>query len=147
MIIHENKKARFDYKIESELVAGIKLEGWEVKSIKQKQVALTASHAFIRDGVVQLVGMKIDPLKTISTHVVPQPERTRELLLRKEEIKKLIGQLDEKGYTLVPLSVFLAHGLIKVKLGVAVGKKLHDKREAIKERDTERDVARQLKEQ
>ena len=145
MLIHENKKARFDYQIEEELVAGIKLQGWEVKSVKEKQVALVAAHAFIRDGAVQVVGMKIDPLKNASTHIKPEPERTRELLLRKEEIKSLLGKISQKGYTLVPLSVFLAHGLVKVKLGLAVGKKLHDKRETIKERDILRETDRQIK--
>lgn len=144
-ILLKNRKAWFDYFIEEELEAGIKLEGWEVKAIRAKQFKLVGSHVVIKQGKVTVIGMRIDPLESASTHVKPDPERTRELLLHKEEIKSLIGKIEQRGWTIVPLSLNLAHGLVKVKLGLARGKKQHDKKNTIKNRDQERELDRDIK--
>ncbi len=140
-----NRKARHDYAIEEHFEAGVALEGWEVKSLRAGRVHLTESYAFIKKGEAWLFGAHITPLASASTHIHPDPVRTRKLLLHAEELKKLIGKLDIEGYTLVPLSLYWRRGRVKCELGLARGKKQHDKRQTIKERDWKRQKQRLLK--
>ena len=127
-----NRKARFDYTIESEMEAGIVLEGWEVKALAAGRGDLTGSHAFIRGSVAYLVGMKITPMPQAFGVSEQGHSRTRRLLLHKHEMKKLLGQVERSGYTLVPLNIHFSKGKLKIQLGLAKGKKQHDKRETIK---------------
>ena len=143
--IAENRKARFDYHIEEDLEAGLCLEGWEVKSLRAGQASLAESYAFIKNGEAWLTGCHITPLQTVSTHIKPEPRRTRKLLLHKQEIDRLTGAIERKGYTLVPLALYWSKGRAKLKLGLAKGKKQHDKRADTKERDWKRQQARILK--
>jgi len=143
--IAENKKARFDYFIEESLEAGIALEGWEVKSLRQGRANLTESYAILKDGEAWLLGAHIAPLPSASTHIHPDPIRTRKLLLHRRELDRLIGAVERKGYTLVPLSLYWQRGRTKLKLGLAKGKKQHDKRATEKDRDWQRQKARILK--
>lgn len=140
-----NKKARFDYHTEQTVEAGIALEGWEVKSLREKRVQLKESYVIIKNGEIYLFGAHISPLTSASTHVNPDATRTRKLLLHRREIDQLIGRVERQGYTMVPLSMYWKRGNVKVSVGLAKGKKEHDKRAAIKERDWKRDQQRLMK--
>ncbi len=140
-----NKKARHDFFIENRLEAGLSLEGWEVKSLRAGRAQLTESYVLLRDGEAWLFGAHISPLTSASTHVKTDPTRTRKLLLHRHEIDNLIGQVERKGYTLVPLALYWKKGRAKLEIGLAKGKKQHDKRAAEKDRDWEREKARILK--
>ena len=142
MSIAQNKKAFFDYFIEEKHEAGIVLEGWEVKAIRDNRVNLKEAYVIIQRGEIYLIGCHITPLGAASTHIRPDAIRTRKLLLHKEEIAKLIGKVERAGYTLVPLDMHYKNGRIKIQIGLAKGKKQYDKRNAEKERDWERDKAR-----
>jgi SsrA-binding protein len=139
MTIVDNKKAFHDYFIEERYEAGMVLHGWEVKAIRAGRVQLKEAYVIVRQGEVFLFGSHISPLPTASTHVNPDPVRTRKLLLNAEEIKKLIGKVERAGYTLVPLNLHYTKGRIKCEVGLAKGKKQHDKRESEKQRDWQRE--------
>jgi SsrA-binding protein len=143
--IAENRRARFDYAIEEPFECGVVLEGWEVKAIRAGQVQLTDGYVLIRDGELFLIGCRINPLNTASTHVTPQAERTRKLLMHKDQIRRLIGKVEQKGYTLVPLNLHYKGGRVKVEIALAKGKAQHDKRETEKKRDWEREKARLMR--
>jgi SsrA-binding protein len=145
MSIIDNKKAFHDYFIEERYEAGMVLEGWEVKSIRAGRVQLKEAYVIVRQGEVFLFGAHISPLPTASTHISPDPVRTRKLLLNGEEIKKLIGKVERAGYTLVPLNLHYTKGRIKCEVGLAKGKKQHDKRESEKKRDWQREQQSILK--
>lgn len=140
-----NKKAKFDYFIEEKLECGISLQGWEVKALREKRVQLTDSYVFIKNDEVWIVGCLITALITVSTHFVPEQNRTRKLLLHRREIDKLKGLQDRKGYTLVATAMYWKKGRVKIEIGVAKGKKEHDKRAVKKERDWSREKQRVLK--
>ncbi|HSH30658.1 MAG TPA: SsrA-binding protein SmpB [Thiohalobacter sp.] len=140
-----NKKARHDYHIEERFEAGLALEGWEVKSLRAGKVQLVESYVIVKDGEAYLFGCLITPLQTASTHIHPDPTRTRKLLLKREELDKLIGAVERKGYALVPLAMYWKRGRAKLEIGLAKGKKAHDKRAAIKERDWAREKQRIMK--
>jgi SsrA-binding protein len=143
--IAQNKKARHDYTIEEKFEAGLVLQGWEVKSLRAGRVQMTESYVMIKDGEVWWFGGQITPLLSASTHIHPDPIRSRKLLLHQREIDKLIGAVERKGYTLVPLAMYWKKGMAKMEIGLAKGKKLHDKRAADKDRDWQREKARVLK--
>ena len=143
--IADNKKARFDYSIEDTFEAGVALEGWEVKSLREGRAQITESYVHLRDGEAWLLGAQITPLGTVSTHIRPDPTRTRKLLLHRHELDRLIGAVERKGYTLVPLNLHWRNGRVKLDIGLAKGKKSHDKRAAVKDRDWKRQQARILK--
>lgn len=145
MSIAQNKKAFHDYFIEERYEAGIALEGWEVKAIRAGRVQLKEAYVVVSKGEVFLVGCHVSPLPTASTHVRPDPTRTRKLLLHAEEIRRLIGKVEQRGYTLVPLDMHYHNGRIKLEVGLARGKKLHDKREAERQREWERERQRLLR--
>ncbi len=140
MSIVENKKAFFDYFIEERYEAGLVLEGWEVKAIRAGRAQLKEGYVVLQQGAFYLIGAHISPLNSASTHVNPDPVRTRKLLLHAEEIRKLIGKVEQRGYTLVPLNLHYKGGRVKLEIGLAKGKKQHDKREADKERDAKREA-------
>lgn len=140
-----NKKARHDYFIEERLEAGIALEGWEVKSLRAGKAQISESYILLKDGEAWLFDALITPLPTASTHIQPDPQRTRKLLLHRREIAKLIGAADRKGYTIVPTAMYWKNGRAKVEIGLAKGKKEHDKRAVDKERDWNRERNRLLK--
>lgn len=143
--IAANKKARFNYAIEEEFEAGIALKGWEVKSLRANRVQLSESYVTIYKGEVLLVGAHISPLLSASTHVDPDPVRPRKLLLHAREISKLIGSTERAGYTVVPLRLYWVRGRAKLRIALAKGKKLHDKRQTIKQREWDRQKQRLLK--
>jgi SsrA-binding protein len=145
MSIAENKRARYDYLIEERFETGIVLEGWEVKAIRAGQVQLTDGYVVIRDGELYLIGCRINALRTASTHVHPEADRTKKLLMKKDEIRRLIGKVQQKGYTLVPLNLHYKGGLVKAEIALAKGKQLHDKRETEKKRDWEREKGRLMR--
>jgi SsrA-binding protein len=145
MSIAENRRARFDYHIEERYEAGIVLEGWEVKSVRAGQVQLTDGYVVIRDGELHLIGCRINALRTASTHVHPEADRTKKLLMHKEEIRRLIGKVEQRGYTLVPLDLHYKEGRVKVEIALAKGKAQHDKRETEKKRDWEKEKARLMR--
>jgi SsrA-binding protein len=145
MTIADNKKAFFDYFIEERYEAGIVLEGWEVKAIRAGRVQIKEGYVVVRDAELFLIGAHISPLQSASTHVTPDPVRTRKLLLKADEISKLIGKVEQRGYTLVPLNLHYTRGRVKCEIGLARGKKLYDKRETEKNRDWQREKARILK--
>jgi SsrA-binding protein len=140
-----NKKARHDYFIEDTYEAGLALVGTEVKSLREGRANLKDSYARVRDGEVFLVGAHISPY-SYGTHKNHEPERERKLLLKKREIKRLYGKANERGYTLVPLSLYFKNGKAKLELGLGKGKAKYDKREAIKRKDEKRDLERAMKE-
>ena len=142
MSIAQNKKAFFDYFIEEKYEAGIVLEGWEVKAIRDNRVNLKEAYVIIQRGEIYLIGCHVTPLGAASTHIRPDAIRTRKLLLHKDEISKLIGKVERAGYTLVPLDMHYKNGRIKIQIGLAKGKKQFDKRQVEKEKDWERDKAR-----
>jgi SsrA-binding protein len=143
--IAQNKKAWHDYFIEQKFEAGLALEGWEVKSLRAGRAQLKESYVIVKSGEVFLFGAHISPLTSASTHIKPDPTRTRKLLLHAEEISKLIGSVERKGYTLIPLSLYWKRGRAKLEIGLAKGKQLHDKRQALKERESDRERERALK--
>ncbi len=145
MSIIANKKAFHDYFIEEKLEAGIALQGWEVKAIRAGRSNIKESYVVVRGGEVFLFGMHITALPEASTHVHPDPIRTRKLLLHANQISKLIGQVERAGYTLMPLDLHYTRGRIKLEIGLAKGKKQHDKREVEKERDWDREKARLMR--
>jgi SsrA-binding protein len=145
MSIANNKKAFHDYFIEEKYEAGIVLEGWEVKAIRAGRVQLQEAYVVIRKQELFLIGCHISPLPTASSHVNPDPVRTRKLLLHMGEINRLIGKVERAGHTLVPLDLHYAKGRIKLEIGLAKGKKQHDKREAEKEREWKREKEQLLK--
>lgn len=140
-----NKKARHDYFIEETFEAGLALEGWEVKSLRAGRAQLTESYVHIRNGEAWLFGAHISPLPTASTHVSPDPTRTRKLLLHRRQLDRLIGAVERRGYTLVPLNLHWSRGRAKLDVGLAKGKRQHDKRASEKDRDWQRQRARILK--
>jgi len=143
--IAQNKKARFDFFIEKEFEAGLALQGWEVKSLRDGRVQLKESYVLIDNGEIFLHGAHITPMSFASTHIKANPVRQRKLLLNRHEISQLIGSVERAGYTIAPLSLYWKSGKVKLKIGLAKGKKLHDKRQTIKERDWKRQQQRLLK--
>ena len=143
--IATNRIARHDYFIEDDLEVGISLEGWEVKSLREKNLQLKESYVQVKNGELTIIGAHISPLNTVSTHIKPDPTRTRKLLAHRREIDRLTGMVERKGYTLVALSAYWVRGRAKLKIGVAKGKKYHDKRATEKDRDWKLDKARILK--
>jgi len=140
-----NRKARHDFEIEERLEAGLVLEGWEVKALRAGRVQLKESYVLLKDGEAWLFGAHISPLPSASTHVQPDPTRTRKLLLHRSEIARLTGAVERRGYTVVPLSMYWKRGKAKVEIALARGRKAHDKRARAKERDWQREKARLLK--
>jgi SsrA-binding protein len=145
MSIAENKKAFHDYFIEERYEAGMVLEGWEVKAIRAGRTQLKEAYVVLKGEEVYVIGMHVSPLTTASTHVHPDPTRSRKLLLHEGEISKLIGAVERAGYTLVPLNLHYTRGRIKLEIGLAKGKKQYDKRETEKTRDWEREKARLMR--
>ncbi len=143
--IARNKKARHQFFVEETFEAGLALQGWEVKSLRAGRAQLTESYVHIRNGEAWLLGAHISPLTTASTHIHPEPTRTRKLLLHRQQLDRLIGAVERKGYTLVPLNLHWSKGKAKLDIGLAKGKKQHDKRATQKERDWKRQKARILK--
>ena len=143
--IAQNKRAFHEYFIEERLEAGIALEGWEVKSLRESRVQLTESYVLMKHNEAWLFGVHITPLKTASTHIQPDPIRTRKLLLHARELNKLIGHVERKGYTLIPLSLYWKGKHVKLEIALAKGKQLHDKRATEKEKSWKRDKARMMK--
>ena len=143
--IADNKKAAYNYFFEERYEAGMVLQGWEVKALREGKVQLTDGYVVIREGELYLIGCQINPLKTASTHVSPEAARTKKLLLHKEEIKRLIGKVDQKVFTLVPLNLHWKDGRAKVDIALAKGKAEHDKRDTIKDREGKREVERVMK--
>jgi len=140
-----NKKARHDFFIEEKFEAGIALEGWEVKSLRAGRAQISDGYVLLKGGEAFLLGVTITPLPTVSTHINPDPQRTKKLLLHRREIIKLIGNVERKGYTLAATAMYWKHGKVKVEIGLAKGKQAHDKRQSIKERDWQKDRQRMLK--
>ncbi|QOJ24116.1 MAG: SsrA-binding protein SmpB [Gammaproteobacteria bacterium] len=145
MSIVQNKKAFHDYFIEEKYETGMVLEGWEVKAIRDGRVQLKEAYVIIRNGELYLIGSHISPLMTASTHIHPDPVRTRKLLLHAEEIRRLIGKVERAGYTLIPLDMHYKAGRIKLEIGLAKGKKQHDKRESEKQKEWERTKQRLMR--
>jgi SsrA-binding protein len=143
--VAQNKRATHEYFIEERLEAGIVLQGWEVKSLRNGRAQLTDSYLLIKDDELWLIGTHIPPLPTASTHIQPDSQRTRKLLLHKKEIERLIGKVQRKGYTLIPLLLYFKQGRAKLEFGVAKGKKQHDKRSTEKERDLKREKEQAVK--
>lgn len=136
-----NKRARHDYAIDERFEAGIALEGWEVKSLRAGKVQIVESYILLKDNEAFLFGALITPLPTASTHISPEPQRSRKLLLHRAELNRLIGAVERKGFALVPTALYWKNSKVKLELGVARGKKSHDKREAEKDRDWQRQKA------
>ena len=145
MSIIENRKATHDYFIEERFEAGLVLQGWEVKAIRAGRAQIKEAYVVVMDGAIWLVGMHLSPLVSTSTHILPDATRTRKLLLRAEEISKLIGKVEQRGYALVPLNLHYRNGRIKLDFGLGRGKKLHDKRDATQDRDWAREKERLMK--
>ncbi|GAB3759531.1 SsrA-binding protein SmpB [Ramlibacter monticola] len=144
--IADNKKAAFNYFFEEKFEAGLVLQGWEVKALREGKAQLTDGYVVIRDGELFLIGCQINPLKTASTHVKPEAARTKKLLMHKDQIRRLIGKVEQKGHTLVPIQLYWKEGRAKVEIALARGKATHDKRDTIKEREGKREVERAMKE-
>lgn len=145
MSIAENKKAFFNYHIEERFEAGVVLNGWEIKAIREGQVQLTDGYVVIKDGELFLIGLRINALRSASTHVKPEPDRTKKLLMHKAEIKRLIGKVEQKGHTLVPLNLHYKGGRVKADIALAKGKAEHDKRDTEKKKDWEREKGRLMR--
>ncbi len=143
--IADNKKAAFNYFFEERLEAGLVLEGWEVKSLREGKVQLTDGYVVIRNGELFIIGLQIHPLHTASSHISPDKVRTKKLLLHKEQIKRLTAKVEQKGYTLVPINLHWKAGKIKCEIALAKGKAEHDKRDTIKDREGKREVERAMK--
>jgi SsrA-binding protein len=144
-IVSDNRQARFRYEIIETYEAGIELKGTEVKSIRQGKANLRDGYALVRNGEVWMLNVHVSPYETASEYFNHDPRRTRRLLLHRQEIRKLIGKVEEKGLTLVPLKMYMKKGRVKVTIGLGRGKKLFDKRESIKEKDAKREMARMMK--
>jgi len=140
-----NKRAKFDYFIEDKFEAGMVLEGWEVKSLREGRANLSESYVYVKNGEVWISGLTITPLNTVSTHITPKANRIKKLLLNAVEIDRLIGATERKGYTLVSTALYWKRNRVKCEIGLAKGKKQHDKRATIKEREWNRDKSRILK--
>jgi SsrA-binding protein len=145
MSIVQNRRALHDYFVEERYEAGLALEGWEVKSIRAGRAQINEAYVLLRNAELWLVGAHISPLTTASTHVTPDPTRTRKLLMRAEEIRRLIGKVEQRGYTLVPLDLHFRKGRIKLEFGLARGKLKHDKRASEREREWQREKQRILR--
>ncbi len=145
MSIAENRRARFDYHIEERHEAGVVLQGWEIKAIRAGQVQLTDGYVVIRDGELFLIGCRINALRSASTHVSPEADRTKKLLMHKEEIKRLVGKVEQKGFTLVPLNLHFKGAHVKAEIALAKGKAEHDKRHSEKAKDWEREKGRLMR--
>ena len=145
MSIAENRRAHFDYHLEERHEAGMVLQGWEIKAIRAGQVQLTDGYVVIRDGELYLIGCRINALRSASTHISPEADRTKKLLMHKEEIKRLIGKVEQKGFTLVPLNLHFKGSYVKADIALAKGKAEHDKRDTIKDREGKREVERAMK--
>jgi len=143
--IAENRKARHDYFIEGTYEAGMALQGWEVKSMRAGRVQLKEGYVFLKNGEAFLFGAHISALPTASTHIIPDPIRTRKLLLNRAELSGLVGAVERKGYTLVPLELYWKNGRVKLRIGLAKGKQAHDKRASEKDRDWQRDKSRLMR--
>ena len=143
--IADNKKAAFNYFFEERHETGVVLHGWEVKAVRSGKVQLTDGYVLIKNGELFLIGCLIQPLKTASTHVNPDAARTKKLLMHKEEIRRLIGKVEQKGYTLIALNLHWKEGKVKCEVALAKGKAEHDKRDTIKEREGKREVERAMK--
>ena len=144
-LIAQNKKAAFNYFFEERFEAGMVLEGWEVKALRAGKVQLTDGYVVIREGELFVIGCQINPLGTASTHVRPDAVRTKKLLMKGDEIRRLIGKVEQKGYTLVPINLHWKNGRVKCEIALAKGKATHDKRDTIKEREGKREVERAMK--
>ncbi len=145
MIIVQNKKAFHDYFIEDRYEAGVMLQGWEIKAIRAGRANLKEAYVTLKDGALFLFGAHISPLTSASTHIVPDPIRTRKLLLHAAEIDKLITKVQRAGYTLMPLNMHFKGSLVKLEIGLAKGKKMHDKRESERERDAVMEAKQAMK--
>lgn len=143
--IADNKKAAYNYFFEERFEAGMVLQGWEVKALRAGKVQLTDGYVVIRDGELYLIGCQINPLKTASTHVNPESARTKKLLMHKDQIRRLIGKVEQKGHTLVPIQIYWKEGRVKCEIALAKGKAEHDKRDTIKDREGKREVERAMK--
>ena len=146
MSIIQNKKALHDYAVEERFEAGLVLEGWEVKAIRGGRAQIKEAYVIVRQAELFLIGAHITPLPEASTHVQPDPVRTRKLLMRAEEIRKLIGKVERAGYTLIPLDFHYSRGRVKLAVGLAKGKKQHDKRATERDRDWQREHDKLMKE-
>jgi SsrA-binding protein len=140
-----NRKAQYEYFIEDRYEAGLVLEGWEVKSLRAGRIQLDQAYVIVKHGAAWLFGSLITPLQTVSTHITPDPLRSRKLLLNQSELNKITGSIERKGYTVVPLTLYWKNNRVKLAIGLAKGKKLHDKRATEKERDWQRDKSRLFK--
>ena len=145
MSIAENRKALFNYHIEERFEAGVVLEGWEVKAIREGQVQMTDGYVVIKDGELYLIGSRINALRPASTHLTPEADRTKKLLMHREQIRRLIGKTEQKGFTIVPLNLHWKGGRVKADIALAKGKAEHDKRNTIKDRDWEREKGRLMR--
>jgi SsrA-binding protein len=145
MTIAENRKARYDYHIEEKFEAGVMLTGWEIKAIRAGQVQLTDGYVMIKAGELFLIGARINALRSASTHVKPEPDRTKKLLMHKAEIRRLVGKTEQKGFTLVPLSLYFKGGRVKAEIALAKGKAQHDKRNTEKDREWQREQGRLMR--
>ena len=143
--IAENRRARFEYSIEEQFEAGMVLAGWEVKAIRAGQVQLTDGYVHIRNGELFLIGCRINALGSASTHVQPEADRTKKLLMHKEQIRRLVGKVEQKGFTLVPLNLHYKDGRVKAEIALAKGKAEHDKRNTEKQRDWDREKGRLMR--
>jgi SsrA-binding protein len=143
--IADNKKAAYNYFFEEKFEAGMVLQGWEVKALREGKVQLTDGYVVVKGGELYVIGCQINPLKTASSHVSPDAVRTKKLLMHKEEIRRLIGKVEQKGYTLVPLNLHWKEGKVKCEIALAKGKAEHDKRDTIKDREGKREVERAMK--
>ena len=143
--IAENRRARFEYHIEETYEAGLVLQGWEVKAIRAGQVQLTDGYVVIKGGELHMIGCRINALRSASTHVNPEADRTKKLLMRSEEIKRLIGKVEQRGFTMVPLNLHFKGSYVKADIALAKGKADHDKRNTIEERDWEREKGRLMR--
>jgi SsrA-binding protein len=144
-LIAENRRARFDYFIEERLEAGLALEGWEVKAMRAGRAQVAEAYVYVRNGEAFMTGAHVSPLNTVSTHKPADPVRTRKLLLNRRELDHLVGAVERRGYTIVPLELYWSKGRAKLLIGLAKGKAKHDKRATEKDRDWERDKARMLR--
>ena len=145
MSIVENRKASHDYFIEERYEAGLALEGWEVKAIRAGRAQIADGYVMVRGGELFLIGSHVSPLPTVSTHFVPDPARTRKLLMRADEIRRLVGKVEQRGYSLIPLNLHYSKGRIKLDVALARGKLKHDKRADVREKDWKREQQRLLR--
>ena len=145
MTLVDNKKAFFDYFIEERFEAGLVLEGWEVKAIRAGQAQIKEGYVVLQKGAFYLIGAHFSALASASTHINPEAVRTRKLLLKQDEINKLIGKVEQRGYTVVPINLHYKGGFVKLEIGLAKGKKQHDKRATEKDRDAKREAAQVMK--